>query len=135
MSDSRDRFLIKRGNLAGTGGAQAAPGSAATITIFDSTDPAANNPWPHGLPFERTTLTLVSSADSGADGVVHASSVDRGTNWDTQDTDTYATADGSTTWDYLIKGGHLRIRYTNSASVLTGWRYELWGHYDRNQGA
>ena len=129
-----ERVLIKRGNLTGTTGAQAAPGSAATITIFDSTvvDPMWD---PIGVPFERLVLSVISSADSGANGVVHSSSLDRGTNFDTITTNTYLTANGQTTYDYLMRGGHVKIAYTNSAAVLTTWRYELWGVYDRNPGS
>jgi hypothetical protein len=127
-----ERVLIRRGNLAGTGGAQAAPGSGATITIFDST---AETWCPTGLPFERLQFNVTSSHDSAVDGVDHASSFDRGANFDTQDEDTYLATDGATSYDYLVKGGHAKITYENSANTLTAWRYELWGIYDRNPGS
>lgn len=128
-----DRVLIKRGNLAGTEGTQAAPGSGATITIFDSTTMVPQ--WaPYGLPFQRLDFSVISSANSAADGVKHYSSLDRGSNFDLIDDDTYATADGQTTYRYLLHGGHARITYENSASVLTVWRYELWGIYQRDPG-
>jgi hypothetical protein len=129
-----ERVFIKRGNLTGTAGAQAAPGNGATITIFDSTtvDPM----WcPLGLPFERIEFNVYSSHDSGASGVVFSSSFDRGSNFRTQSTNTYSNASGATTYDYLVKGGHVKIAYTNSANVLTAWEYELWGVYDRNPGS
>lgn len=129
-----ERFLIHRGNLTGTGGAQAAPGSGATITIFDSTTVVSM--WdPIGMPVERIQLNIYSSHDSGASGVVFSSSFDRGANFRTQSSNTYTNAAGATTYDYLMKGGHVKIAYTNSANVLTAWEMELWGTYDRNPGA
>lgn len=129
-----ERVLLRRGNLTGTGGAQAAPGNGATITIFDST--AVDPMWdPIGLPFERVQLNIFSSHDSGASGVVFSSSFDRGSNFRSQSTNTYTNAGGATSYDYLMKGGHVKIQYTNSAAVLTAWEMELWGIYDRNPGA
>ncbi len=136
MGQADRRVLLARGNLTGTGGAQAAPGSGATITIYASpTDPAmaANL---DGLKFERIEFNLFSSHDSGASGVVWSSTFDRGANYDTQSATTYTQAtDLARTWDYLMKGGHFKLAYTNSANVLTAWRYELFGCFDRNPGA
>jgi hypothetical protein len=130
-----ERVLLARGFLLGTsGGNNAAPGSAATITIFDSTATGYTS-WLSGLPFERVVLNVYSSHDSGASGVVFSSSFDRGTNFRTQATYTYLNANGATSYDYLLKGGHVKIAYTNSANVLTAWEMELFGCYDRNPGA
>lgn len=128
-----ERVVIQRGNLTGTGGAQAAPGSAATITLFDST--AAHSAWTDKVPFERIEVNIYSSHDSGASGVVFSSSFDRGTNFRTQSTQTYLNANGATTYDYLMKGGHVKVAYTNSANVLTAWEMEVVGVYDRNPGS
>lgn len=130
---SERRFLIRRGNLTGTSGAQAAPGSGATITILDSPTDAT---WaPTGIPFDRLQLNIYSSHDSGASGLVYNSSFDRGSNYRTQASYTYLNANGATTYDYLMKGGHVKIAYTNSANVLTAWEMELFGIYDRNAGS
>ena len=130
-----ERVLLTRGFLLGTtAGNNGPPGSAATITIFDSTA-AGYTSWLSGLPFERVQLNVYSSHDSGASGVVFSSSFDRGTNFRTQDADTYLNADGPTTFDYLIKGGHFKLAYTNSANVLTSWEMELFACYDRNPGS
>lgn len=128
------RVLLRRGNLTGTAGAQAAPGSGATITLFDSStvDPAWD---PIGLPFERLQVNIFSSHDSGANGVAFTSSFDRGTNFRSQSTNTYLNANGATTYDYLLKGGHVKAAYTNSANVLTSWEMEVWGVRDRNPGS
>lgn len=128
---AEERVLIKRGNLTGTGGAQAAPASGATITIFDS----STETWcTTGLPFERLDFSVIASHDSATNGVEHFSSLDKGSNFDLIDDDTYATADGVTTYRYLMHGGHARITYENSANTLTAWRYELFGIYKRDPG-
>ena len=130
-----ERVLLARGFLLGTtAGNNGPPGSAATITIFDSTA-AGYTSWLSGLPFQRVQLNVYSSHDSGASGVVFSSSFDRGTNFRTQSTNTYTNAGGATTYDYLMKGGHVKVAYTNSANVLTEWEMELFGCYDRNPGA
>ena len=130
-----ERVLLTRGFLLGTsGGGSAPPGSGATITIFDSTI-AAYSSWLSGVPFQRIQLNIFSSHDSGASGVVFRSSFDRGTNFRAQASYTYLTANGATTYDYLMRGGHFDLKFTNSAAVLTAWEMELFGCYDRNPGA
>ncbi len=134
-SSYEERVIIARGNLTGTGGAQAAPGSGATITILDTSD-AGHTAWKDKVPFERIELNVYSSHDSGASGVVFSSSFDRGANFRSQSATTYTQAtDGARTWDYLMKGGHVKIQWTNSANVLTAWEMEVVGVYDRNPGA
>jgi hypothetical protein len=128
------RVLIARGNLTGTGGAQAAPGSGATVTIYDSPNDPAMASNKDGVKFERITFSVTSSHDSGASGVVFSSTFDRGANYDTQSSQTYTAVSGAVTYDYLMKGGHVKIAYTNSANVLTAWRYEVFGVFDRNPG-
>ena len=136
MSMTTDaRVIIARGNLTGTGGAQAAPGNGATITILDTT---TGNSWGASVdrvPFNRIQVNIFSSHDSGASGVVFSSSFDRGSNFRTQATYTYTNAAGATTYDYLMKGGHVKIQYTNSANALTSWEMEVVGLYDRNPGS
>ena len=133
MNVAEERVLLARGFVLGTAGtAYAPPGSGATITIFDST--LLGN-WRDLLPFERIQLNVYSSHDSGASGVVFSSSFDRGTNFRTQASYTYLNADGATTYDYLLKGGHVKVAYTNSANVLTSWEMELTAVYDRNPGS
>ncbi len=134
MSDYDARVIIAKGNLTGTGGAQAAPGSGATITLLDTTD-SGHTAWKDKVPFNRIQVNIFSSADSGASGVVFSSSFDRGANFRTQSSNTYTNAGGATTYDYLMKGGHVKVQYTNSASVLTSWEMEIVGTYDRNPGA
>lgn len=129
-----ERVLIARGAMGGAAGSgtEAPPASAATITILDTS--SAPSVFKSGVPFQRIQLNVYSSHDSGASGVVFSSSFDNGTNFRTQDTDTYLNADGPTTFDYLMKGRHVKIAYTNSANTLTAWEMEVWGCYDRNPG-
>lgn len=134
-TDNTDaRVIIQRGNLLGTGGAQAAPGNGATITILDTTS-SAFTAWKDKVPFNRIQLNIFSSHDSGASGLVFTSSFDRGTNFRAQQAFTYTNAGGATTYDYLMKGGHVKIAYTNSANALTAWEMEVVGIYDRNPGS
>lgn len=106
------------------------PGSGATITIYNSIlDWNGVGTQPSGVPFSRLVLTLLSSADSAANGVVFAESMD-GVNIDTASTQTYLTANGLTTWDFLMRspgGSNVKITYANSAAVLTSWRFVLSG--------
>jgi hypothetical protein len=135
MSANTDaRVIIQRGNLTGTGGAQAAPGNGATITILDTSD-SGHTAWKDRLPFNRIQVSIFSSHDSGASGVVFSSSFDRGANFRTQSSQTYLNANGATTYDYLLKGGHVKVAYTNSANALTAWEMEVVGVYDRNPGS
>jgi len=135
MADDDCRFLITRGALLGVAnsGTEAPPGSSATITIFDST--VAPTEMKSGVPCNRVQLNIYSSHDSGASGLVFSSSFDNGLNFRTQASYTYLNANGATTYDYLMKGRHVKIAYTNSANVLTAWEMELWGVYDRNPGS
>lgn len=132
METTDRRILLQRGNLTGTGGAQAAPGNGATITILDS---SLQTQWITGLTPDRVQLNIFSSHDSGASGVTFESSFDRGANWRSQSAQTYTNASGATTYDYLMKGGHVRIKYVNSANVLTAWEMEVFAIYDRNPGS
>lgn len=133
MEETDRRVLLKRGNLTGSGGAQAAPGNGATITIFETVVdlPGMST----GVAFDRLQLNIYSSHDGAASGVVFSSTFDRGSNYRTQLTFTYLNANGATTYDYLVKGGHAKITYANSANVLTAWEMELFGIYDRNPGS
>lgn len=113
-------------------GEQAAPGNGATITIFDSTANFTGGtdggypPW--GGKWRRLHLDLYSSHASGTNGVIFEGSAD-GTNWDFSDTFTLSATTGSI-YNYHVRTPHVRVRYTNSANVLTGWRMCLRGDPD-----
>ena len=124
--------LLKRWTLTGTAaqGYVAAPGSGATITIWDSgnNDPSGSR----AVRWKRLIYTNTASADSGANGVSFEASYDNGTNWDVivQYSDTTA---GAPNIRYVsVSAPRLRVRYTNSAAVLTSWRGSLVGdEYER----
>jgi hypothetical protein len=120
-------IIIRRGKLAPVNGEgeQGPPASGATITIYDQTLDR-----PTGLtdlvpaPAARYQFSVMSSNDSAASGVVFAETHD-GTNFDTVSSQTYSAANGLTTYEYLSRGGLLKITYQNSANTLTSWRYTL----------
>jgi hypothetical protein len=131
--------ILARWILAGTAaqGYIPAPGSAATITIWDSGSnegaqqlQGASNV--KGVRFKRLIMESTTSHDSGASGVVFQSSSDNGTNWDTIVSYT-DTAAGAPNIHYVsVSFPRVRVRYTNSANVLTAWRGSLVGdEYER----
>lgn len=139
-----DRVLLRRWKFAPTANEStvAAPGSGATVTLFDSTLSGNGLPPITPLPFNRIQVNHFSSHDSAASGVVFSSNFDGGnatapasSNWRQQSTQTFTNAGGATTWDYLLKGGHVKVTYQNSANVLTAWEGEIYGVYDRNPGS
>lgn len=121
---------IARGVLApATGsGEQSPPGSAATIVIYDSTANTNNLQFNVSIPFTRLMLTIKSSADSGASGVICEGSNDNGAHWETMQTaGSYTAASGLSLFDFAVTMPQARIRYTNSAAVLTAWEMSLIG--------
>lgn len=114
-----------------------APGSGATITIFDSgsrenTQPGATANYTAGRRWKRVIMSSTSSHDSAANGVSFEVSYDNGANWDVlvQYSD---TAVGAPNVHYVsMAAPRWRVRYTNSANVLTAWRGDLIGdEYER----
>lgn len=125
MSADNRPELLKRWITGGTAaqGYVVAPGSGATITIWDSgsNDPSGTR----GVRYKRLVYTNTASHDSGASGVSFEVSSDNGTNWDVLVT--YSdTAVGAPNVRYVsIAHPRVRLRYTNSANVLTTWRGSL----------
>ena len=121
---------IARGTFAplANSGEQSPPGSGATITIYDSTagqNGLQGNPL---IPFTRLVLTVKSSADGGASGVTCEGSNDNGLHWETMVTaGSYLTASGLMTFDFAVNMPQARIKYVNSAAVLTTWEMSLQG--------
>jgi hypothetical protein len=122
-------------NLAGdaSAGIEAAPGSGATVTLYDSgatDDPKIK---PLGAVWKHVCLTIVSSHDSAANGLVlEEHRGDAAGTWDaTSFAETYAAANGL--WKYYIDPGarRWRLRYTNSANTLTAFRSEVLGDADQ----
>ena len=109
------------------------PGSGATVVLYQSNLPGAAR---RGSRFKMIVLNITSSADSGANGVIFEESDDGGTNWDTlPQTFTYLTASGRVKTYCKISAPEFRVRYTNSAAVLSTWRFSLLGdNYERGNG-
>jgi hypothetical protein len=138
------RVLLRRGKFAPSGNETTipVPASGATVTLFDSTTNGNGIQPIRGLPFERLQVNIYSSHDSAANGVVFSSDFDGGnaaapasTNWRQQSTQSFTNATAPTTYDYLVRGGHAKVTYANSANTLTAWEIEVWGVYDRNPGS
>jgi hypothetical protein len=138
-----NRVLLARGKFSPSGNETTipVPASGATVTLFDSTlNGNKLTPIPV-LPFERLQINLYSSHDSAASGVVFSSDFDGGnattpsSNFRQQSTQSFTNATGAATWDYLVRGGHAKVTYQNSANTLTAWEVEVYGVYDRNPGS
>ena len=129
---------IARGVLvpAAGSGEQAPPGSGATITIFDSTANANALQFNTPVPFSRLVLHIDADANSAASGVIIEGSTNNGATWTTmQAAQTYLTASGPTDYDILVTMPQVRLRYTNTAAVLTRWNMSLEGIMgDRSKG-
>jgi hypothetical protein len=88
-----------------------------------------------GIPFEHIQVNLYSSHDSAPNGIVFSSDFDGGnSNWRTQMVESFANAGGAATWDYPMRGSHVKITYQNSANTLTAWEVEVVGVIDRSPG-
>lgn len=122
---------IARGVLspAAGSGEQSPPASGATITIYDSTAGQNGLQFNQAVPFTRLMLTIRSSADSAASGVICEGSNDNGAHWEAMQTaGSYVTATaGGTLFDFAVTMPQVRIRYTNSAATLTAWEMSLIG--------
>jgi hypothetical protein len=96
----------------------APPGSGATITVWEQ----------QNIPTDVATLALAvrSSHDSAANGVTFEVSFDAGASWDAvQAGSSYVAAGGMVVLTAPRVGTHMRVRYANSANVLTIWRGEM----------
>lgn len=142
--DVPHRVLLARGKFSPSANETTipVPASGATVTLLDSTLNGDGIPPIPVLPFERIQVNLYSSHDSAANGVVFSSNFDGGnagapasTNWRQQSTQSFTNASGATTWDYLLRGGHVKATYQNSANTLTAWEVEVYGVFDRNPGS
>lgn len=110
-----------------------APGSGATVTIYDSTANCGTG-WHFSSYFGGLLLTMNSSHDSDAtDGVTIENSHD-GTTWyagtDSQGVTfprQYLTASGEVTYPVIVQRRHIRVKYKNSTNVLTRYLASVFG--------
>lgn len=112
----------------------AAPGSGATITLWQSaptpnTDRRSIGP-NRGRRFKRLVVNVFSSHLSAANGLVFQESQDE-VNW--RDLITYSIVAVTYTKNYVaVSAPFVRVTYANSANVLTAWEMSVLGDaYER----
>jgi hypothetical protein len=120
VPNSGGQLCVARGKLStSTGdGFIAAPGSAATITLFDSG--ADNSVSTVGAAVKRVIVNIYASAASAASGLTFDETHDNGTNW--RNVVSYTVAANTYTKSYVsMSAPRIRVTYTNTAAVLTAW--------------
>lgn len=115
MIDIEQRQLLRNLALAD------APGSGATITVHTFNDPSVIN-----ASWKWLCFAIVSSHDSAANGISVEVSYDGGATWDVIGTSSYTAANGWWKFKKHLTEGLMRLRYTNSANVLTTWRGKVY---------
>ena len=111
----------------------AKPGSGLTIVIFDttanSTASGASSSSNFGARYKGLIWNLESSHDSAANGMTIDESDDGGLNWSNVYSHSYVQAtDGRFKRTHnTLSAPDFRVRYANSANVLTTWRFSLLG--------
>ncbi len=118
MADMHGYDVIKKLALAD------APGSAATITIFDTTTAAgAAGARGRGARWKMIIFSIFTSHISdGTTGYTVDESWDGGTNWDNLQTTATIAATTYTKVYTKVSAPDFRCRYKNSASVITTFR-------------
>lgn len=129
----RMEVLAKLGSASGQ---IAQPGNGATITLWDSggtisgaVSQVANKNG--GARFKRLLINIFSSHVSAANGLQIDETNDDGTTWD--NLVSYTIAATTYTKNVVsVSAPRVRVRYVNSANVLTQWRGAVLGdEYDR----
>jgi hypothetical protein len=116
MDGRRERKATWNTGLTSATGFITAPGSAATITLWDSG--AATK---QGERYKRAIVSVYSSHASGTLGLSFQESWDDGTNWD--ELTSYTISATTYTKNVVaMSAPRIRVRYTNSSNVLTTWR-------------
>jgi hypothetical protein len=127
MSEPYGYDLLARGYFTiapNDAGVIAAPGSGSTITLWDSGANVAKAD--RGCRFKRIIVGIVSSAASAALGLTIDESLDDGLNWD--NLTGFSISANTYTKNYIAVGApRIRVRYANSANVLTAWRFAIMG--------
>lgn len=101
------------------------PGSGATVVLWSSAGNGRNS---HGARYKMLVANIITSHDSAANGLTFEESNDGGTTWDVIGTGDTVTALGGYTKTYKkVSAPEVRVRYANSANVLTTWRGTIMG--------
>ena len=118
-----------------------APGSAATITVYDttaniSTGQQGQGARGHGARFKMIVFSLFTSHISDATaGYTVDESWDGGVNWDNVQTTATIAATTYTKIYTKVSAPDFRCRYKNSASVITTFRGGLMvDNFERSNG-
>lgn len=107
--------------------AVAAPGSGSTIVLWSSAGNISQAT--QGARYKRLIININSSAASAANGLQVDESED-GTNWD--NLVSFSIAANTRTKNFVVVGApFVRVRYVNSANVLSTWRMSVLG--DQNE--
>lgn len=109
------------------------PASSDTVELFNSLEYPQNlvrTVWRSSGRAKRWKMFILnirSSADSAASGIEVSESDNNGTNWDTVYVRSYVAASDNRLKVYisLIGAPEIRIRFINSAAVLTTFRWSL----------
>ena len=100
------------------------PASGATITLWSST---TNGTKGAGRHYKGVYINIFSSHASAANGLTVEESSDEGTTWDAVATGTSISATTYTKTYVKVSAPEVRVRYANSASVVTTWRGSVMG--------
>ncbi len=103
-------------------GATTTPASGATVVLYQSNLPTARG---YGARNKMLMISIISSANSAANGVTVDESNDGGTTWDNLTAFTYLTASGYVKTYVKVSAPEIRVSYANSAATLTTWRYSV----------
>lgn len=98
------------------------PGSGSTITLWSSEAAVTRR----GCRWKRVVANIFSSHASAANGLIFEESSDDGANWQTLVTFSILAATYTKNVVAFSAPG-ARIRYINSANVLTAWQMSIMG--------
>ncbi len=102
------------------------PGSGATVVLWSSM--SNNVAAGKGARYKMIVVNVNTSADSAANGLTFEESNDAGTTWEVVGTGDSITTGGGYTKTYKkVSAPEVRVRYANSAAVLTRWRGSVMG--------
>ena len=105
----------------------AAPGSGATITLYDSNvNVGTNRSTPHrGLRYKHVTVSGMTSHSSAANGLRLFNCFD-GTTFETAASQDESVTGGTEfKFDFTPSAPRWKITYENDTNVLTTWRFSI----------
>jgi len=122
MTEDGQQLLATSYSTAGSQSV-AAPGSSATITLWAGAANVVQST--AGARWKRIIVNIYSSAASAASGLQFDESVDN-SNW--RNVVSYSISATTYTKNYVsVSAPFVRVRYVNSANVLTTWEMTVLG--------